>query len=260
MKSTRRSTPRPLIGISMRLDPSQKHFYLQSNYSEAVHAAGGAPVMVPLIPDKAAIRRLVDGLDGIVLSGSGSDIDPSWYGARKIAACGDIHTERDKTDFLLLEEAFRRRLPVLAICFGVQSLNVFLGGTLIQDIPSQRPKALNHVLSRRAPSNRKLAVARKNPENFCAHLIEVSPQTLLATLVGARSTVRVNSSHHQAIDRAAAELKVTAVAPDGIIEGVELKSKNHFVMGVQWHPEKGFEKDSLSQRIFHRFVQEAARR
>ncbi|MDD5543813.1 MAG: gamma-glutamyl-gamma-aminobutyrate hydrolase family protein [Acidobacteriia bacterium] len=253
MKSTRRSARRPLIGISMRLDPSQKHFYLQSNYSQAVCAAGGAAVMVPLIPDKGAIAQLVDRLDGIVLSGSGSDIDPSWYGARKIAACGDVHTDRDKTDFLLLEEAFRRQMPVLAICFGVQSLNVFLGGTLIQDIPSQRPKALEHALSRRAPS-------KANPENFCTHRIEVLPGTLLSTLVGTHSVVRVNSSHHQAIDRAAAELQVTALAPDGIIEGVELKSKNHFVMGTQWHPEKGFEKDSLSQRIFNRFIQKAGRR
>lgn len=252
MKATRRSTPRPLIGISMRLDPSQKHFYLQSNYSQAVHAAGGAPVMVPLIPDKRAISRLVDRLDGIVLSGSGSDVNPRCYGAQKIAACGDVHPERDKTDFLLLKEAFRRRMPVLAICFGVQSLNVFLGGTLIQDIPSQWDHPVSHALEESKPT-------RKNLENFCSHPISIERDSLLFKLAGHKTQARVNSSHHQAIDHIANDLKVTAHASDGIIEGVELKSKNHFVIGVQWHPEKGFEKDSLSQRIFHCLVQEAGR-
>lgn len=250
-RSDNTSSARPLIGISMRLDPGQTKFYLQSNYSEAIQAAGGTPILVPLIPERNSIHNLVASLDGIVLSGSGSDIDPRHYGARKSPMCGENHPLRDKTDFLLLEEAFKRKLPVLAICFGIQSLNVFLGGTLIQDIPNQCPRALEHSL----PDSK---INKKNPEGFCGHRITIEPDSLLYKLSGKRSQVRVNSSHHQAIETIARDLKITARATDGIIEGVELGSKDHFVFGTQWHPEKGFEEDGLSQAIFRRFVQATA--
>lgn len=250
-RSDNTSSTRPLIGISMRLDPGQTKFYLQSNYSEAIHAAGGTPILVPLIPEKDTIRSLVTSLDGIVLSGSGSDVDPRHYGARKSPMCGENHPLRDKTDFLLLEEAFKRKLPVLAICFGIQSLNVFLGGTLIQDIPNQCPSALEHSL----PDSK---INKKNPEGFCGHRITIEPDSLLYKLSGKKSQARVNSSHHQAIETVARELKITARATDGIIEGVELKSKDQFVFGTQWHPEKGFEGDGLSQAIFRVFVQATA--
>lgn len=243
---------RPLIGISMRLDPAQQKYYLQTNYSEAIEAAGGAPSLVPLIPDKGFIQNLVNTFDAVVLSGSGSDVDPRRYGARKHPQCDEIHSARDETDFLLLEEAFRRHIPVLAICFGIQSLNVFLGGTLVQDIPSEWPHAMDHSLSKAKPT-------KKNPENFCAHLISVEPNSLLFELNGKKKSVRVNSSHHQAIDKLARGLTITARAPDGIIEGVELQSDRHFVLGTQWHPEKNFERDPLSQAIFKRFVGEAKR-
>lgn len=236
----------------MRLDPAQKKFYLQTNYSEAIARAGGSPVLVPLIPERSSIRNLVDSLDGIVLSGSGSDIDPRRYGARKIRQCGAIHRERDEIDFLLLEESFRRKLPLLAICFGVQSLNVFLGGTLIQDISTQCPHALHHELPA-APSP-------SNLENFCAHPVSIARDSLLFRLARRKERAIVNSSHHQAIDRVAGDLRVTATAPDGIVEGVELKSTDHFVLGTQWHPEKGFARDALSRAIFGRFVCEARKK
>jgi putative glutamine amidotransferase len=248
----RLSKERPLVGISMRLEPAQRQFYLQTNYSEAIEAAGGAPALVPLIPEKSFIRSLVDTFDALVLSGSGSDVDPHRYGARKHPQCDEIHSVRDETDFLLLEEAFRRRIPVLAICFGIQSLNVFLGGTLVQDIPSQWPHAIDHSVSKAKPT-------KKNPENFCAHPVSLEHYSLLFELAGKKKNVRVNSSHHQAIDHLARGLMITARAPDGIIEGVELKSDRHFVLGTQWHPEKDFERDSLSQAIFKRLVNEAKR-
>jgi putative glutamine amidotransferase len=252
-KSKRFQDERPLVGISMRLEPAQQKFYLQTNYSEAIEAAGGAPTLVPLIPEKSFIRNLVDTFDALVLSGSGSDVDPRRYGARKHPQCDEIHPARDETDLLLLEEAFRRRIPVLAICFGIQSLNVFLGGTLVQDIPSQWPHAIDHSLSKAKPT-------KKNPENFCAHPISVEHNSLLFDLAGKKKNVRVNSSHHQAIDDLGHDLAITARASDGIIEGVELKSDRHFVLGTQWHPEKGFERDPLSQAIFRRFVNEAKKR
>lgn len=243
---------RPLIGISMRLSPASGKFYLQTNYSEAVAAAGGIPVLIPLIPERSIIGSMADRLDGILLSGSGSDVDPKLYGSQKIRKCGEIHTARDKTDFLLLEKAFKRRLPLLAICFGIQSLNVFLGGTLIQDIPSQCQGALAHELQRSKAT-------KTNPENFCTHRVNIEEVSQLYELAGKKTSAVVNSSHHQAIETIARNLKVTARATDGIIEGVELQSKDHFVFGTQWHPEKGFERDKLSQAIFKGFVQEAGK-
>jgi putative glutamine amidotransferase len=243
---------RPLIGISMRLSPASGKFYLQTNYSEAVAAAGGIPVLIPLIPERSIIGTMADRLDGILLPGSGSDVDPKLYGSQKIRKCGEIHTARDKTDFLLLEKAFKRRLPLLAICFGIQSLNVFLGGTLIQDIPSQCQGALAHELQRSKAT-------KTNPENFCTHRVNIEEVSQLYELAGKKTSAVVNSSHHQAIETIARNLKVTARATDGIIEGVELQSKDHFVFGTQWHPEKGFERDKLSQAIFKGFVQEAGK-
>ncbi len=247
MRAIRR-THRPLIGIPMRQDVLQKKFYLQSNYSEAIAHAGGVPILIPLIPERKSFHDLVSSLDGVVLSGSGSDLNPELYGDRKIPQCGDVHPSRDATDFLLLEETFKRKLPLLAICFGIQSLNVFLGGTLIQDIPTQCPGALPHETDSKRPS-------AKNPEHFCSHLIQIERDSLLFSLARGQSQARVNSSHHQAIRKLSPGLKITASAPDGIIEGVELKSRGHFVLGTQWHPEKSFEGDLLSLAIFKKFVE-----
>src|SRR2546423_2623608 len=135
---------RPRIGITMRLELETNRFYLARYYSEAVEAAGGLPVHVALIPNPEYVGGVMAGIDGLLLPGSDSDMDPSRYGREPQPRLGSVHPEKDATDLLALEEAEHRAMPVFAICFGIQSLHVFRGGTLIQDIPSHKPEAINH--------------------------------------------------------------------------------------------------------------------
>lgn len=236
---------RPLIGITSRLDLAENTFYLRRYYAEAVTAAGGDPVYIPLIPDKAYLLSLAAHLDGLLLSGSNSDVDPAHYGEEPHLYLGAVIEERDKTDLILLEVAEARNLPVLGICYGAQSLAVSRGGSLIQDLPAERSGIFKHD--------------QGEPYSRPSHKIKVAAESILASLVGS-DTARVNSSHHQAIREPGRDLHVTARAFDGVIEGVEDTRPNRFVLGTQWHPELGWEKDNLSKAIFKRFVAEAAKR
>ena len=237
---------RPLIGIPCRIDAGKDQFYLRKHYSEALFQAGGTPVLLPLIPEKTYAQELVRGLDAILISGSNSDVDPHRYGEEPHPKIGSIVTRRDETDLFLLDEVFRVRKPLLGICFGVQILNVYLGGTLWQDVESQVTKPVKHE--------------QTGMEDYRSHTIRVKPKSLLHELVGQTET-RVNSFHHQAIHKVAPRLVAVAESSDGIVEAVELRKPQpgHFVLGVQWHPEIGWENDALSQRIFERFVRAAAR-
>lgn len=229
----------PLIGITTRLDLNENTFYLRRWYAEAISAMGGVPVLIPLIPDRSVLSVLVERLDGLLLSGSNSDVDPLLYDEEPLPRLGTVIPERDETDMLLLELAEERALPVLAICFGMQSLNVSRGGTLIQDIESQLEHALKH----------EQGSAYYRP----SHSITIETGSLLHALAGGDS-VRVNSSHHQALGDVGSNLRVTARAHDGVIEAVEDTRPGRFVLGVQWHPEINWEKDQLSQAIFQKFV------
>lgn len=236
------SATRPLIGITTRLD-AENNFYLRRYYAEAIAAAGGLPVYLPLIPEREYLTALTARLNGLVLSGSNSDLDPVYYGAEPHPQLGAVIPERDQTDLLLLEIAEACALPVLAICFGMQSLNVARGGSLLQDIEAQVPNALKHE--------------QGQVINRPSHHIQLEPDSLLAQLAGGEKA-RVNSSHHQAIAQLGRELRVVASAADGVIEAVVDPRPDRFVLGVQWHPEIGWEKDILSQAIFQKFI-EAAR-
>ena len=236
---------RPLIGITSRLDLTEQTFYLRRYYAEAITAAGGDPVYLPLIPDKAYLLSLAARLDGLMLSGSNSDIDPVHYGEEPHLYLGAVVEERDKTDLLLLEVAEARNLPVLAICYGAQALAVSRGGSLIQDLPSERSGIFKHD--------------QGEPYSRPSHKIKIAAESILAGLAGGE-TARVNSSHHQAILEPGRDLHVVARAFDGIIEGIEDTRPNRFVLGTQWHPELGWETDNLSKAIFQRFVAEAAPR
>src|SRR5918994_2632145 len=147
---------RPRIGIPMRIEHATDRFYLSRHYSEAVEAAGGAPVHISLIPNFDYLDSIVDGLDGILLPGSDSDVDPLRYGQQPHPALGAVHTIKDETDLLVIEAAERRQIPLFAICFGMQILNVSRGGTLIQDIRAQVPEAIKHEqgVPRDRPSHR----------------------------------------------------------------------------------------------------------
>ncbi len=236
---------RPLIGITTRLDLTQNTFYLRRYYAEAVAAAGGDPVYLPLIPEETYLQSLAARLDGLLLSGSNSDLDPAHYNEEPRPHLGNVCDERDRTDLHLLQVAEANPLPVLAICFGAQSLAVSRGGSLFQDVPTELPDALKHD--------------QGEPYARPSHRITIEVDSLLAQLAGS-ITARVNSSHHQAIKEPGENLRITATTRDGVIECVEDTRADRFVLGVQWHPELGWDKDELSQAIFKRFVAEAAKR
>jgi putative glutamine amidotransferase len=233
---------RPRIGITMRIELETNRFYLARYYSEAVEAAGGLPVHIPLIPSADFVNGVMSSLDGLLLPGSDSDMDPLRYGRDPHPRLGSVHPEKDETDLLTLAAAEEQAMPVLAICFGLQSLNVSRGGTLIQDIESQHPAAIKHQQG--APRDRH------------SHRVRLLEGSRLHQLAQAENAP-VNSHHHQAIETVGRELVATAWASDGIIEAVEDPRGDRFVVGVQWHPELGWEKDDLSRALFVEFVDEA---
>ena len=233
---------RPRIGITMRIESETERFYLARDYSEAVEAAGGVPVHISLIPKRDYIRLVVDQLDGVLLPGSDSDVDPLRYGADPHPKLGPVQSIKDDTDLLVLEEIENRRLPLFAICFGMQVLNVYRGGTLIQDILSQMPKAIKHEQG--APRNRP------------SHRIELAASSRVASLAQSDAAV-VNSHHHQALEKIGRDLTATAWAADGLVEAVEDPRDDRFVVAVQWHPEIGWQHDRFSQSLFQSFINAA---
>jgi putative glutamine amidotransferase len=235
-------TVRPFIGITMRHELETERFYLARYYGEAVAAAGGAPVHIPLIPDPELIKALVERLDGVLLPGSASDVDPLRYGREPHAKLGSVHPLKDETDLLVLKEAEERRLPLLAICFGMQVWNVYRGGSLIQDIESLVPRAHKHE--------------QGAPRDRLSHHVSIRPESLLAGLSGEAGAL-VNSHHHQALEQIGEGLQASAWSSDGLAEAVEDVRGGRWALGVQWHPEIGWERDKLSTDIFKAFLNAA---
>lgn len=223
----------------MRIELATDRFYLSRYYSEAVEAAGGAPVHISLIPKLDYVDSVVAGLDGILLPGSDSDVDPLRYGQQPHPELGSVHRIKDETDLLVIEAAERRQIPIFAICFGMQVLNVSRGGTLIQDIRSQVPDAIKHE--------------QGVPRDRASHRVRLSSRTRLSDAAGDLDAV-VNSHHHQAIESIGANLVATAWSTDGVIEALEDPRPDRFILAVQWHPELGWQDDALSQRLFKSFV------
>lgn len=232
---------RPQIGITMRLDLAARRFYLGRDYSEAIEAYGASPVHISLIPDRDYIASVLEGLDGILLPGSDTDADPQFYGEEPLPGLKKVIREKDETDLLVLAEAERRELPVLAICYGMQILNVSRGGSLFQDIGTQVPEAIKHE--------------QGEPLDRDSHRVTFTERSLLGQIAldGKSEFIRVNTHHHQAIKRIGEHLRVSARAIDGIIEGIEDTRANRFVIGVQWHPELSW-RSGASSRLFGSFV------
>ncbi len=240
---------RPRVGIPYRTRNEEvmgTHAKL-TRYVEAVRQAGAEPIPVSLILSADELQGLAQTLDGVVLTGSPADVDSSRFGATRQPACADPDEDRERTDFALLEHSFAEQMPVLAICFGIQSLNVFLGGTLIQDIPNQLGTQIEHEWHREQGA----------PEPF--HAARIEPGSQLARLAGASEAV-INSSHHQSVEELGRGLRIAARAPDGVIEAVEWTGDAHWVMGVQWHPERMASSDALARQLFRGLVSAAAAR
>jgi len=210
-------------------------------YLAALRAAGATPIIVPLHERQDRIARLLAGVQGVLLPGSRFDVDPQRYGEEPIPECGEADPARTAVDEVLLQDAFNLHKPILAICHGVQSMNVWRNGALVQDIKT----AVNHQPGR---------------EVVEAHPVRIEPGSMLAGLLPRDSAPdpAVNSSHHQAIRTPGDGLLVSAVsAADGVVEAVELNSREHFVLGVQWHPERTYTESAFSRAIFSAFVQAA---
>jgi putative glutamine amidotransferase len=234
----------PVIGLTASIDHRSPAFgetySLTRKYADGVLQAGGVPVIVPLNLDAAALRAMLDRLDGVLLSGGG-DIDPALFGEEAHPATCEIEPERDHLELTLARWVVESDMPCLAICRGIQVLNVALGGSLVQDIPTQVPAALPHSFDR-----------QMTPRDFVAHTVKIDPGSQLARVMR-RETARTNSWHHQSIRQAAEQLRVSAVAPDGVIEAVEVPGRR-FVIGVQWHPEWLFEDYQEQRRLFEELV------
>lgn len=240
---------KPRIGVPYRTkkeqvtgDRGKIHRYLK-----AVQLGGGEPVEIPLDLAPLELRRLAATLDGTVLSGSPADVDPAVFQASPHAKTASPDRDRERTDFALIEHCLGEKKPILAICYGIQSLNVFLGGTLVQDIPSELRSAVEHDVESDHGS----------PETF--HDVRIEAGSRLAELAHGSPEARVNSSHHQAVLAPGRNLRVTARAADGVIEAMEGTSDEQWVTAVQWHPERMVETDSLALSLF-RSLAAAARK
>ncbi|HET7456974.1 MAG TPA: gamma-glutamyl-gamma-aminobutyrate hydrolase family protein [Gemmatimonadaceae bacterium] len=222
----RLQSPAPIVAVTATSEVIRDALRVRLNaaYVRALEGAGLVPLVVPplLQPERAA--RLLERVDGLVLTG-GEDVDPRRYGAAPHPECGPVQAERDATELALVAAAQARGTPTLAICRGIQLLNVALGGTLVQDLPSERGTGATHD-----PGGDRTART---------HDVVVSAGSRLAAAVGRTGAMAVNSFHHQALDRVAAPLVVTACARDGVIEAAETPPGDRWwVLAVQWHPEE----------------------
>ncbi|MGV2432897.1 MAG UNVERIFIED_CONTAM: gamma-glutamyl-gamma-aminobutyrate hydrolase family protein [Rickettsiaceae bacterium] len=240
-------TKKPIIAISLDMqNDSAKYSYskfpwyaLRTSYSDAVASAGGMPIMLPF--DASTIDEALDLADGLIIPGGDNDIDPAFFGQKILSDTVIINHERTSYDMKLLEKALERDIPFLGICYGMQLLNTFLGGSLIQDIKEMRPEALNHT--------------QPHPKDAPWHKLEITNGTKLSSIAKNRLSWDVNSTHHQAIDIVGKDLVVSAICPeDNIIEAVEY-TKNTFAIGVEWHPE--YQKSELDIEIFKAFIEAA---
>lgn len=228
---------KPLIGITASLEANT--IKLQRENSRAIEQAGGIPVIISYVDQQATVDELAGRLDGLLLSGGG-DIDPFLFGEEPIPALGSITPDRDWLEGLLIQRFLDRGKPILGICRGCQILNVVAGGSMYQDIYSQKKEMalLQH--------------AQQAPRDHVSHFITIAKGSLLSRILG-EGPEKVNSFHHQAVDHMAPGFIVSARSSDGVVEAFE--SKNHpFVLGVQWHPEDLFLKYPTMAKLFSAFV------
>ena len=210
------------VTASIRPDGDTRRVRLTAAYVTALERAGLIPLIVPPLSSAEAAASVLDSVAGLVLTG-GEDVDPARYGEKRHEKVVSVNAARDATEAALVEEARARGTPVLAICRGIQILNVALGGSLVQDIPTQCESTIDHD--------------EEGARTSRSHEISIEPGSLIARAVGTEHC-SVNSFHHQSVKRVADGMRVTARSPDGIIEGIESTDEDWWAMGVQWHPEE----------------------
>jgi putative glutamine amidotransferase len=239
----RESSRRPRVGVPWRTVKQERRRDLRYNqdYLHAVREAGGEPVQISLQSSPGELEQIAKSLDAFVLPGSPADVNPRKFGEPPHEECGKADVRREATDSALLRHALPAGKPVLAICYGIQSMNVHLGGSLVQDIPSTLRRPLIHS----SPVDSRDAT----------HQVNLTGGGLAELAGGPQATV--NSVHHQSVGRLGRGLRVIARAPDGVIEAIEWTAGPGWALGVQWHPERTPD-DPFSKNLFRRLVSKAA--
>lgn len=230
---------KPMIGVLPLFDTEKDSCWMLPGYLKAIENAGGIGVMLPLTTNQEVIRTLADTFDGFLFTG-GHDINPGLYGEEIEDVCGELCEERDVMESLLFQLVVELDKPAFGICRGLQLFNGLLGGTLYQDLPSQRSVG------------KKIAHKQKSPYTQPAHVVSIEKGNSLYEIVG-KESLMVNSYHHQGIKQLSEQLQAVAYAEDELVEAVAMPRKK-FVMAVQWHPEFSYQVDDASCRLFEHFV------
>lgn len=247
MNELKNKKSRPIIGITVNYDPfdviavatkmglrGQDHHFVAGDYVRAIARAGGAPLLIPCVEGEIADASL-DALDGVVITG-GNDVDPALYGERIGALCGDILPVRDRSDLSAIRGAIDRGVPMLAICRGMQLLNVALGGSLYQDLERDGGYE-NHFIA-------------ASPRDHATHGVSVEEESWLGAILG--TSAEVNSFHHQGAQDISPSARVVARSADGVVEAIEVAARA-LCVGVQWHPEMMESSEKMAE-IFEKFV------
>jgi putative glutamine amidotransferase len=242
---------KPVIGVTPDFNAGDRNemggheptYFLRARYIRAVEELGGIPLILPLVAEPAARRRLLEGVDGLLLTGGGPDLPPRLYGEHRRYKFLLMSERRADFELELVHQARTRDLPLLGICGGMQTVNVACGGSLYQDIPSQVQNALDH--------------RQKMKAIHVSHSVAVTPKSLLNKIVN-KATLMVNSSHHQSVKTMATSLIASGVAPDGIVEAIESPT-HRFLLAIQWHPEFLFERHAPHRRLFEALLRAARR-
>lgn len=229
------SKPTPIIGLSPQIDYDTGEYKVTAPYTDCLLRAGATPLILPFTEDKEQLARLVNLCDGFLLTG-GHDLHPAYYGEQKQDYCNEPAEMRDRLESILVPMILDSQKPLLAICRGIQVLNVFCGGTLYQDIHAQGVTDKPH----------------RQPDTPAAHTVTCIEGTLAANILGT-SPVAVNSLHHQVIRDLGKGLRVAAYSEDGLVEAVDMPDRQ-FALGVQWHPEMLGANNPLQMQIFHHFL------
>jgi len=235
----------PIIGITPDVTYHQElsnsegsTFFISDRTSQAVLNAGGIPMVLPVIEPRSTLKRALDHLDGVLVTGGNFDIDPKYYGEEPLKVLGEVKESRTQFELELITLALEGDLPILGICGGEQAINIALGGSLYQDILTQVPYAIEHE--------------QRTPKQQSSHRIRVLPATKLHQIVRL-DILDVNSTHHQAVKQPGRGLVINATSEDGVVEGIE-STDHFFVLGVQWHPEFLVQRDSAQEKIYSAFI------